>query len=189
MKKIKKIIFVFLLSFFINLNFLNSNEVNLNEKYILLKDFIVLKYELFLVENMPNLQKGSGLTHVAYQNISYEVDINKDNKITIILNAIMNKKRYTTKKYKPKLSDCNQIRNKIFTNKYGYSLFKRSLNNMVNSESLSSSINENVLNISSLNDKARNEIINSTYIYVNILHPKKINNISCKGKLNDNELK
>ena len=34
------------------------------------------------------------------------------NNTKIIVNAVMDKKRYTTKKYHPKISDCNQIRNK-----------------------------------------------------------------------------
>ena len=71
---------------------------------------------------------------VKYQEIKYNVKINKENKIELSIQGIMDKKRYTSKRYHPKLSDCNVIRNKLFVNKYGYSFLRQSLNNVVNEE-------------------------------------------------------
>ena len=100
----------------------------------------------------------------------------------------MNKKRYSSKKYYPKLSDCNQIRNKIFINKYGYSPFKQSFNNLVNEEILINKINDNILNISILDDDLKSEILDKTKIKINVIHPKTERNISCSGKLIDTKL-
>ena len=105
------------------------------------------------------------------------------------VNAVMDKNRYSSiKRYYPKLKDCNQVRNKLFTNKYGYSFFSQKFNNLVNDDILSGVINENILNISSLNDEFKEKIIKKTTIKINIIHPKTIKNISCSGNLVDTEL-
>ena len=49
----------------------------------------------------------------------------KKEKIFINLYAVMDKNRYSKKRYKQKMSDCNQIRNLIFYNKYGYKFFSQ----------------------------------------------------------------
>ena len=138
--------------------------------------------------NVKNLVSGGGVIAVSYQSINYNLNIDKTNKILITVNAVMNKKRYSSKKYYPKLSDCNQIRNKIFINKYGYSPFKQSFNNLVNEEILINKINDNILNISILDDDLKSEILDKTKIKINVIHPKTERNISCSGKLIDTKL-
>ena len=100
----------------------------------------------------------------------------------------MNKKRYSSKKYYPKLRDCNQVRNKIFVNKYGYNPFSQNFNNLVNEDILTNKINDQVLNISTLNDSFKDKILDKTKIKINIIHPKKDKSISCSGRLIDSEL-
>ena len=123
------------------------------------------------------------MTHIAYQKIKYDITINDKDEITILIDAIMNKKRYSTKRYYPKLKDCIQVRNKVIINKFGYSFLKQSFNNLVNTETLSSKISENILNVSSLNQDQKRKIINEANININILHPKSEKSISCDGKI------
>ena len=187
--KNKKIIYIFFFVFILNLNSALAKEIDLSEKYIPLKDFILLKFDLFLNNNLNNLTSGGGISHVAYQSIKYDVSIDDENKIKININALMDKKRYKSKKYYPKLSDCNQVRNKIFLNKSGYSFFTQSLNNYVNEENLSLVVSDKILNISLLNNELKNLILENTSIDIKIIHPKSEKNITCSGKLVSIELK
>ena len=180
----------FLAIIFLSIFFkVNANEINLEKKFPSLKDFLILKFDLYFKENVSRVYKGGGFTSVAYQKIDYQIKINENDEIKILLNAIMDKKRYISKKYYPKLKDCIQIRNKILVNKSGYSLMKQKFNNLVNSESLSKNLNEKVLNISSLNDALKQKILEKTVVKINVIHPKLEKNISCGGKLTDTELK
>tara|TARA_B100001027_G_scaffold119129_1_gene82249 strand:+ start:709 stop:1278 length:570 start_codon:yes stop_codon:yes gene_type:complete len=183
--KICKIILIFL--FFI-LN-VNASEIDLKNKFLPLRDFIVLKYDLFLQKNLNSVYRGGGVTGVAYQSLNYGINMNSNDSILISLNATMDKKRYKSKKYYPKLKDCNQIRNKLFTNKYGYTLFSQKLNNLVTDELLYNTIEEKILNISSVSNDLKKKIIENTNININISHPDKSKNLSCSGKLIDTELK
>ena len=175
--------------FFFKINYLKSEEINLENKYIPLKDFIILKYDLFLKDNIPDIFKGAGIFGVLYQEIKYDVKINQKNIIKLSIQGIMDKKRYNSKRYYPKLSDCNVIRNKVFVKKYGYSFFKQSLNYSVNEENLSNVINDKILNISSLGENLKKLIIENTVIKIEIIHPKNEKSISCSGKLISAELK
>ncbi len=169
-------------------NFLSSNETNLDKQFVSAKDFLILKFDLFFKNNSSNLFKGGGLTGIAYQNLNYKIKINEEDIITIELDAIMNKDRYTSKKYYPKLKDCNQVRNKIVENRYGYSFFSQNFNYLVNSETLSNSINEQVLNISSLDSNIKKQVLDNTEIKINLIHPKQKYSLSCGGKLIDTKL-
>ena len=167
----------------------NANEINLDNKFLPLKDFLILKFDLFFNENVNRVFKGGGLSSVAYQQIDYDIKINKNDEIKIVLNAVMDKKRYSSKRYYPKLRDCIQVRNKILVNKYGYSFMKQKLNNLVNTENLSKVINDKVLNISSLDNDLKQKILEKTVININLIHPKSEKNKSCGGKLIDAVLK
>ncbi len=185
--KIKKLL---LISFFTFLTFNSFAQTSsLNGKFVPLKDFLILKFDLFLKENIKNIFQGGGMTHIAYQKIKYDITINDKDEITILIDAIMNKKRYSTKRYYPKLKDCIQVRNKLITNKFGYSFLKQSFNNLVNTETLSSKISENILNVSSLNQDQKRKITNEVNININILHPKSEKSISCDGKLTETLLR
>ena len=177
-----------LILFLILFTKVEASKYSLEQNYISLKDFILLKYEIFIQQNLKNILKGGGVMSVKYQKISYDVKINKNDKIMINIDAIMDKKRYSAKKYFPNLKDCNQIRNKIFTNQYGYSLFSQKFNNLISEDSLAQSINKNILNISSLNQEFKNKILEDTNIKINIFHPIIERNISCSGKIIKTEL-
>ena len=94
--KIKKLL---LISFFTFLTFNSFAQTSsLNGKFVPLKDFLILKFDLFLKENIKNIFQGGGMTHIAYQKIKYDITINDKDEITILIDAIMNKKRYSTKR-------------------------------------------------------------------------------------------
>tara|TARA_Y100000591_G_C21645856_1_gene600275 strand:- start:4 stop:576 length:573 start_codon:yes stop_codon:yes gene_type:complete len=187
MKAIIKILTIFVI--FFNLNYLNSSEVKLDKKFVSLKDFLILKFDLFFKNNISNVFKGGGMLGIAYQSINYDIKIDGKDKIIVHLNAIMNENRYKSKKYYPKLKDCNQVRNKILVNKYGYSFWKQTLNYQVNSETLTNSLESQVLNISSLDKKVKKFILENTEIKINIIHPKNEKSLSCYGRLIDDELR
>ena len=180
--KINHILAIIFISIFFKAN---ANEVNLEKKFPSLKDFLILKFDLFFKENINRVFKGGGLTSVAYQQVDYDIRIDKNDKIKIVINAVMDKKRYSSKRYHPKLRDCIQVRNKILVNKYGYSFMKQKLNNLVNTENLSKAINDKVLNISSLDNDLKQKILEKTVININLIHPKLEKNKSCGGKLID----
>ena len=163
--KFKRILLVL---FFFIFTKAEASKYSLDDNYISLKDFILLKYEMFIQQNLKNIFKAGGIMSVKYQKITYDVKIDKNDNILVNIEAIMDKKRYAQKRYYPKLKDCNQVRNKIFTNKYGYSLFSQKFNNLVNEDSLSQSINEKILNISSLDNTFRKKILDQTIIEIKI---------------------
>ena len=183
--KINFFSFIIILISFINVN---AKTDSLDAKFIPLKDFILLKFDIFIQKNIANLAMGGGITAIKYQSINYDLNIDKKSNILISINAVMHKKRYTQRKYYPKLKDCNQVRNKIFVNKYGYSAFRQNFNNLVNEDILISKISDKVLNISSLNNDFKKEILDKTKIKINVIHPKVERNISCSGNLTDTEL-
>ena len=185
--KIKRLVVIFFLTL-ISLN-AYAQTSNFDNKFVPVKDFIILKFDLFLKGSVNNLFKGGGLTHIAYQEINYNIKINEKDVFLISIDAIMDKKRYSSKKYYPSLKDCIQVRNKLITNKFGYSFIKQKFNNLVNNETLSNSISENVLNISSLDTVLKKKIINETKIKISILHPKFEKSLSCDGKLIESVLK
>ena len=185
--KIKRLVVIFFLTL-ISLN-AYAQTSNFDNKFVPVKDFIILKFDLFLKGSVNNLFKGGGLTHIAYQEINYNIKINEKDVFLISIDAIMDKKRYSSKKYYPSLKDCIQVRNKLITNKFGYSFIKQRFNNLVNNETLSNSISENVLNISSLDSVLKKKIINETKIKISILHPKFEKSLSCDGKLIESVLK
>ena len=187
--RIKNFFCIIIFIFFLRSDYSKSQEIELDKKYIGLKDFIILKYDLFLKDNISAVFKGGGVFGVVYQEIKYDVKINEKNIIKVSIHGVMDKKRYTSKRYYPKLSDCNIIRNKIFTKKYGYSFLKQSLNYSVTEDSIFNTINNKILNISTLDENLKKNIIENTVINVEVIHPKNEKNIKCSGKIISLELK
>ena len=67
--KIKDFFFIAIFIFFFRTDYLKSQEIDLDNKYIPLKDFIILKYDLFLKENLISVFEGGGMFGVKYQEI------------------------------------------------------------------------------------------------------------------------
>ena len=168
-----------------------KSEINLLDKKVSVVDLILLKYEIFLTKNFNRLYKGGGIpqTMIIYQYIDSTVKYNEENGFFVNINAYMDKVRYTKKKkYNPKISDCNAIRNKIFLNKVGYNLLTQKKNNFVSESELTSTISSRILNLSGLSVKDKERIINDTQIEIEIIHPNKFHSIKCRGRINQVEL-
>ena len=167
------------------------SEIKLLDIKVSAVDLILLKYEIFLTKNFNRLYKGGGIpqTMIIYQYIDSTVKYNEENGFSVNINAYMDKVRYTKKKkYSPKISDCNAIRNKIFLNKVGYNLLTQKKNNFVSESKLTSTIFSRILNLSGLSVKDKERIINDTQIEIEIIHPNKFHSIKCRGRINQVEL-
>ena len=117
----------FILFFTIILTNLSYAEVSfdtLKTKQTSYLDFFLLKFESKLLNRALILRKQAIPSRVQYSHVSSTVEYKKkENKIFINIYAVMDKTRYTKKKYREKISDCNQIRNLIFYRKHGYKFF------------------------------------------------------------------
>ena len=147
-------------------------------------DFILLKIEQRLIQRHSLLGAQPIALRVQYQSVGSQVDFSdKDNKITISIVGIMDKKRYSQKKYKPKISDCNIVRNLLLYGKYGYNLIFQKRNTYLTNADMEEIFISRFLNNLSLSKKEKNYIINNTFTRVQIIDPVRGNDISCKGKV------
>ena len=165
-------------------------ENNIKSTKIDVLDFLVLKYDIFFEKIKPRvLQNTKKGFMVHYQLVDQEIFVNKNDQIEIIISAYMNKTRYkNVKKYIPKLTDCNVIRNRMITNKNGYSMFTNKKNYSVSEELLFNQIKKNVYNLNYIDEKNIEQSIKTTNIKINIYHPLSKFNISCSGKITQLEL-
>ena len=84
----------FFIIFFLFFNFSNlkADINNLDKNYIPLKDFIILKFDLFVERNLINIFRGGGITGIKYQNVNYSSKFKKNNNLIITFEATMDKK-------------------------------------------------------------------------------------------------
>ena len=168
-----------------------KSEINLLDKKVSAVDLILLKYEIFLTKSFNRLYKGGGApqTMILYQYIDSTVKYTEENGFFVNIYAHMDRIRYTKiKKYSPKISDCNAVRNKIFLNKVGYDFFTQKKNNFVSESELTDIIANRILSLSGISVEDKEKLINDTQIEIKIIHPNKFNSIKCKGRINQVEL-
>ena len=101
----------------------------------------------------------------------------------------MDRYRYKSKKYFPKLVDCNIVRNRIFFNKFGYTGITRKKNYSLSEIEMREVIKKTIYNLENLDESLKDFLIDKTKINVEIIHPIKIKSISCSGNLTDIELR
>ena len=94
----------------------------------------------------------------------------------------MDKKRYSQKKYIPKISDCNVLRNILVYGKYGYSIFQKR-NRYLTNVNMEEIFLSRFLGNLSLSEKEKNYIVDNTLTRVQIIDPVKGNDIFCAGKI------
>ena len=151
-------------------------------------DFILLKIEQRLIQRHSLLGSQPFALRVQYQSIITNVDFSeKDSKIIVSVIGVMDKRRYSKKKYKPKISDCNVLRNILLYGKYGYNIFQKRNKHLTNSD-MSDIFMDRFLNNLTLSEKEKNYILNNTLARVEVIDPVKGNDIFCSGKINQ-ELK
>ena len=101
----------------------------------------------------------------------------------------MDKRRYSKKRYKQKLSDCNQVRNLIFYKKHGYKFFTQKRDPALSQGIMEDIFKEAFFNNINFNEKEIIFLLDKMFVKVIIFHPIEKRELSCYGKVNDYELK
>ena len=189
--EICKLLRIFIVLIFLTISSSVKAEINLLDQKVSVVDLILLKYEIFLTKNFSRLYKGGGTpnTIILYQYVDSNVKYTKENGFIVNIYAYMDRIRYTSnKKYSPKISDCNAVRNKIFLNKVGYSFLTQKKNNFVSESAITDIISSRILSLSGISAKDKERLINETQIEIEIVHPNKFESIKCRGRINQVEL-
>ncbi len=97
--------------------------------------------------------------------------------------GIMDKKRYTKKNYKPKISDCNILRNILLYGKYGYNLIFQKKNKYLSNEIMEELFVARFLSNLSLSNEEKNYLLKNIFVKSQIIDPVRGNNISCEGNV------
>ena len=190
----KKIIINIILNIIIIFSVIKPGHTELNFKSLETKqvsylDFFLLKFENTLNKRSLILRKQLLATRVQYSNIGIGVDFdNKREKISIKIYAVMDKNRYSKKKYVQKLSDCNQVRNLIFYKRQGYKFFTQKRDPALSQSVMEDIFKEVFFNNLSFDEKEIEFLLDNMFVDVTILHPVKKKELSCSGKVNAYEL-
>ena len=180
----RKIIFIILL-IFSNECFASSILDNLkNTKKTSYLDFILLKIENRLIQRHGLLGAQYVAMRIQYQSIGSQVDyFEKESKIVISVLGVMDKERYKQKYYKPKISDCNILRNILLYGKYGYSVIFQKRNKYLTNEDMYEIFIERFLNNLTLSEEEKDYLVKNTFAKIQIIDPVKGNDFFCKGNI------
>jgi len=147
-------------------------------------DFILLKIEQRLIQRHGLLGPQFMALRIQYQNVGSQVDFfKKESKIIISIIGVMDKRRYSQKKYIPKVSDCNILRNILLYGKYGYNAIFQKRNKYLTNTHMEEIFVSRFLNNLSLSEKEKNYILSNTFAKVQVIDPVRGNNIFCTGKI------
>ena len=147
-------------------------------------DFILLKIEQRLIQRHGLLGAQPMALRIQYESIGSQVDyLEKESKIIISIIGVMSKKRYSTKKYTPKISDCNILRNILLYGKYGYNLIFQKRNIYLTNAEMEEIFLTRFLHNLSLSKKEKKYIVHNTLARVQIIDPVRGNDVFCKGKI------
>ena len=168
-KKIFTNIFIIILLIFSLINFSHADLSfkKIENKKVPFLDFFLLKFETTLIKRSQILRK----------------------QIFVNLYAVMDRDRYSKKRYEQKISDCNQVRNLIFYQKHGYKFLTQKRDPLL-SQGVMEDIFKDVFfsNISFDKDEI-DFLLSKMFVNVTIFHPIKKIELTCSGKVNDYELK
>ena len=183
----KKIIFILLLLFFTQTDLTANTFDDLKDsKKTSYLDFVLLKIEQRLIQRHGLLGPQPVALRVQYQSIGSQVDfIEEDSRIVISIVGVMNKQRYSEKKYIPKLQDCNVLRNMLLYGKYGYSLIFQKRNKYLTNIHMEEIFIGRFLNNLSLSDKEKEFILKNTYAKVQVIDPVRGKDFYCTGKISE----
>ena len=155
-----------------------------NNQSVSYLDFILLKIEGRLVQRHALLGPQMMPVRIQFQHVGSQVDFDeKESKIIISIRGVMDKARYSKKKYIPKITDCNILRNVLLYGKQGYSMFTRKRNSYLTNTDMVEIFISTFLNNLSITEKQKNFILNNTFAKVEIIDPVRGNDIFCKGKI------
>ena len=179
----------FLILFFVNLSYAEIDFKKFENKKVSYLDFFLLKFENKLTKRANVLGAQSFATRVQYSSIGIQVNFDDEKKAIITeIYAIMNKMRYSKKKYIQKVSDCNQVRNLMFYRKSGYKFFSQKRDPSLSQDIMEDIFEEVFLNNLSLNEKEIDFLSNNMFVKVTIYHPVNKEELICSGKINQYEL-
>jgi len=190
-KKILSIILsLFLIFIFTNFSYGSQTFNQLENRKVSYLDFFLLKFENKLFSRASILSRQLFATRVQYSNVGTEVNLDEDeDKIFIKIYAIMDRARYSKKKYQQKLSDCNQVRNLIFYRKHGYSFLRQKRNPSLSENLMNDIFKEVFFDNINFNKNEVEFLLNKMFVSVTILNPINKTELSCNGAVNDYELK
>ena len=190
-KKILNIILsLFLIFIFTNSSYGSQIFKQLENKKVSYLDFFLLIFENTFSKRAQVLRRQFLATRVQYSDVGTQVNLdNKKEEIIVNIYAIMDKNRYSKKRYEQKLSDCNQVRNLIFYQKLGYKFFTQKRDPALSQGVMEDIFKEVFFNDINFNEKEINFLLDKMFVNVTILHPIKKRELSCYGKVNDYELK
>ena len=161
-----------------------AQKIDLSNVNISVRDLIFLKYDLFFLKNKQRLVTSQVVRlMVDYQYVNFNLEVDEDNKFFLRITAVMNKQRYKQKRYYPKNSDCNIVRNKLFLNKYGYSFWKRKPSYAFDEDDLRDVLINQIYKSDNLTKKQLSQLVDQTSIEIEIIHPRIEKSITCKGKI------
>jgi len=183
--KFYKLLAVIMIFFFnpIDLSASTFEDLKKNKKTSYL-DFILLKIENRLVQRHGLLGTQPLALRIQYQSVGSQVDFSEeDSKIIISIMGIMDKKRYSEKKYTPKLSDCNILRNILLYGKYGYNLIFQKRNTFLTNEDMEEIFLKRFLGNISLSDEEKRYVLSNTVVKSQIIDPVRGNDVFCYGNV------
>ena len=161
----------------------------LENKKVPFLDFFLLKFETTLIRRSQILRRQAIASRVQYSNINIQVDYDKKREqIFINLYAIMDRNRYSKKRYEQKLSDCNQVRNLIFYQRHGYKFFTQKRDPALSQGIMEDIFKDVFFSNLSFSVEEIDFLVNKMFVNVAIFHPLKKKELSCSGKVNDYEL-
>ena len=183
--RIYKIILILTILLFVQINLSASTFDDLRKiKKTSYLDFILLKIENRLIQRHGLLRAQPVAIRVQYQSIGSQVDFSEEqSKIIISIIGVMDKQRYSQKKYRPKTSDCNILRNMLLYGKYGYNLIFQKRNKYLTSADMEEIFLTRFLKNISLSDKEKTYILNNTIVKSQVIDPVRGNDIFCTGKV------
>ena len=150
-------------------------------------DFILLKIEQRLILRHSLLGAQVMAMRIQYQSVGSQVDFSeKESKITISIIGVMDKKRYSQKKYIPKISDCNILRNLLLYGKYGYNVIFQKRNRFLTNEGMKEIFLSRFLHNLSISKEEKNFIVENTWAKVQVIDPVRGNDIFVSEKLPGN---
>ena len=147
-------------------------------------DFILLKIEQRLTQRHGLMGAQPMAFRIQYQSIGSQVEYSEKNlKIIVSVIGVMDKRRYSKKKYKPKISDCNILRNLLVYGKYGYNVIFQKRNTYLTNADMEEIFLSRFLNALSLSEKEKKFIVDNTLVRVQVIDPVRGNDIFCTGKI------
>ena len=172
-----------------NFSYATTSFDSFQKKQTSYLDFFLLKIENKLINRTKILGAQLFPSRIQYSYIGSSVSYNKKNKkIFINIKAIMDKTRYSKKKYKQKLSDCNIVRNLIFYQKTGYKFFTQKRDPYLSTGIMKDIFIEVFFNNLLLSDDEIEFLLKNMKVKIKIIHPINKTELTCSGNINDYEL-